>query len=268
MLLDRSLGADPGYFRFLLSMLVRGRAAIPSDGVGMIAEWASAAVRQAGGAVELAAPVVELEMEAAGLRVAAVRTADGRRLSARQVVLAVDAPAARGLLAGVDDAAAARLPQESTSSVTAAFALRLPLYSGRSIVVNAAPGGPGSPRVDLLCQTTNITRPSAPDGPHILLATRVTTGGAPVEGLVEAVGELVGRWAPGFDWEGSAEPIGVHEHRFAALRPLAGVRRGLPGPRTRVENLVLAGDLTAHGSIEGAVESGSRAAGIVDALIP
>ena len=52
--LDRTLSADPGYFRFLLSMLVRGPAVIPSDGLGMLAEWTSAAVRQDGGAVELA----------------------------------------------------------------------------------------------------------------------------------------------------------------------------------------------------------------------
>ena len=40
--LDRSLGADEGYFRFLMSMLARGPAVIPSDGLGMIAEWTSA----------------------------------------------------------------------------------------------------------------------------------------------------------------------------------------------------------------------------------
>ena len=49
---------------------------------------------------------------------------------------------------------------------------------------------------------------------------------------------------------------------------MVGVRRELPGPRTALENLVLAGDLTTHPSIEGAVSSGSRAAEIADALIP
>ncbi len=85
---------------------------------------------------------------------------------------------------------------------------------------------------------------------------------------MEAVGELVGRWAPRFDWAGLAEPIGVHEHPFAQFRPLVGVREGLPGVRTAVENLLLAGDLTTHPSIEGAVSSGFRAAEIVDALTP
>lgn len=266
--LDRSLGADEGYFRFLMSMLARGPAVIPSDGLGMVAEWTSAAIRQAGGAVELGTRVAGFETDQDGRRVTGVRTEDGRVVRGRHVVLAVDAPAARVLLAPLDPAAADRMPREAASSVSAAFALRRPLYRGRSIVLNAAPGADDGSRVDLLCQTTNITRPGASDGPHILLATRVTTGGGGPDGLVEAVGELVGRWAPRFDWAGLAEPIGVHEHPFAQFRPLVGVREGLPGVRTAVENLLLAGDLTTHPSIEGAVSSGFRAAEIVDALTP
>jgi hydroxysqualene dehydroxylase len=60
----------------------------------------------------------------------------------------------------------------------------------------------------------------------------------------------------------------VYEHPFAQFRPLPGVRRDLPGPRTAVENLLLAGDLTRHPSVEGAIASGARAAEVVDALIP
>ncbi|HEX2502535.1 MAG TPA: FAD-dependent oxidoreductase [Miltoncostaeaceae bacterium] len=267
ILLDRSLGADTGYFRFLMGMLARGPAVIPSDGLGMIAEWTSAAVRQGGGTVELNVRATGLEPGTAGLRVAAVATDDGRRLEARQVVLATEAPAAADLLAPLDPASAARLPSDAASSATAAFALRTPLYRGRAILLNADRDG-GARRVDLICQTTNVTRPGAPEGPHILLATRVTTGGAGADGLVEATGDLVRRWAPGYDWAGRAEPIGVYEHRFAQFRPVSGVRRDLPGPRTALENLVLAGDLTTHPSIEGAVDSGARAAGIVDALLP
>ena len=265
---DRSLAADAGYFRFLLAMLAKGTSVIPSDGMGMIAEWTSAAVRQAGGVVELGGRVEGLEPDAAGRRIAAVRTADGRRLSARHVVLAVDAPAARALLEPLDPAAASRLPIEPASSATAAFALAAPLYRGRTILVNAASGRADEPRVDLVCQTTNITRPGAPDGPHIVLATTVTTDGGTADGLVESVGRLVARWAPRFDWAGLAEPIGVYEHRFAQYRPRPGVRRALPGPRTAVDNLILAGDMTTHPSIEGAVSSGTRAAGIVAALLP
>lgn len=267
--LDRSLSADEGYFRFLMSMLARGPSVIPSDGLGMVAEWTSAAIRQTGGEVEFGARVTAVEMAGDGRRATGVRTQDGRVLGARHVVLAVEAPVARELLEPLDAEAAGRLPGEAASSVSAAFALRRPLYRGRSIVLNASPAeGDDRARIDLLCQTTNITRPGSPDGPHILLATRVTTSGGSAEGLVEAVGDLVRRWAPRFDWAGLAEPLGVHAHPFAQFRPLPGVRARLPGPRTAVDNLVLAGDLTHHPSIEGAVSSGVRAAEIVDALSP
>ncbi len=256
ILLDRTLGADTGYFRFLLGMLARAPAVIPSDGLGMIAEWTSAAVRQAGGTIDLGVRAVELELDAAGRRVAAVRTDDGRRIESRHVVLAAEAPSARGLLAPLDPGSAERLPADPASSATAAFALRRPLYRGRVILLNADSEPAGAPRVNLLCQTTNITRPGAPEGPHILLATRVTTQGPGAEGLVEAVGELVRRWAPGYDWAGLAEAIDVYDHPFAQFRPTSGVRRSLPGPRTAVENLILAGDLTVHPSIEGAVFKG------------
>jgi phytoene dehydrogenase-like protein len=268
VLLDRSLAADAGYFRFLLAMLARGPAVIPSDGLGMVAEWTTAAIRQAGGMVELGVRVAALEPDANGRRVEAVLMEDGRRLRARQVVLAVEAPAAREFLTPLDPAAAGRLPTEAASSVGAAFELRTPLYRGRTILLNADPASGERPRVDLLCQTTNITRPGAVEGPHILLATTVTTGGVPGDGLVDAVGALVRRWAPGYDWAGLAQPIGVYEHPFAQFRPLPGVRRDLPGPRTSLENLVLAGDLTRHPSVEGAVSSGARAAEVVNALIP
>jgi phytoene dehydrogenase-like protein len=268
ILLDRTLGADTGYFRFLLGMLARAPSVIPSDGLGMIAEWTSAAVRGAGGRVDLGVRALELEPDPAGRRVVAVRTDDGRRLEAGHVVLATDAPAAAGLISPLDPGSAARLPSEAATSATAAFALRTPLYRGRVILVNALREPPGAPRVDLMCQTTNITRPGAPEGPHILLATRITTQGGGSGDLVEATGELVRRWTPGYDWAGLAEPIDVYEHAFAQFRPLPGVRASLPGPRTALDNLILAGDLTAHPSIEGAVSSGGRAADIVDALIP
>jgi phytoene dehydrogenase-like protein len=268
ILLDRSLGADPGYFRFLVRMLARGPAAIPSDGLGMIAEWTSAAVRQAGGTIELGVRAAALEPDAAGRRVAAVTTDDGRRIAASQVVLAAEAPAAARLLQPLDADSAGRLPSEPASSATAAFALRTPLYRGRVILLNADRDPPGTPRVDLLCQTTNITRPGAPEGPHILLATRVTTQDGGPDGLAEATRDLVRRWTPGYDWDELAELIDVYEHPFAQYRPLSGVRRELPGPRTAIENLSLAGDLTTHPSIEGAVASGGRAAEIVDALLP
>lgn len=265
--LDRSLSADPGYFRFLLGMLGRGPAVIPSDGLGMIAEWAAASIRQREGRIETGARVTALETDAGRTRVEGVRLADGRRIEADVVVLATEAPAASRLLAEADPATASRMPDRAASSVTAAFALSQPLYSGKVIVLDCDPDPRPERRVDLICQTTNVTRPKAVEGPHVLLATRVTTGGDTAEGIEEATERLVARWAPRFAFSRLAEHIGTYEHHFAQFRPLPGVRAELPGTRTALANLVLAGDLTRHPSIEGAVGSGRHAASVVAQML-
>ncbi len=265
--LDRALSADPGYFLFLMSMLVRGPSVLPSDGLGMMADWAAAAIRQRGGLLEFGVRAQALTTDTNG-RIASVRTDDGRDFAARQFVVAVEAPAAARLLRDVDPALVARLPTQAASVTTARFALARSLYSGRTILVNAAQDPSPGPRIDLLCQTTNVTRPGAVGGPHILLATSVTTPQAgPAAGVEEAVENTVRRWSPGFPFARFAQSLGVVTHPFAQYRPSAGVRRRLPGARTAVENLVLAGDLTHHPSIEGAITSGREAARVVDALL-
>lgn len=262
---DRSLDTDAGYFRFLIGMMARGPAIIPSDGVGMIAEWTAASVRQHGGGVRTQATVEAIEADPSG-GAAGVRLEGGEFVAAEQIVLATDAPVASRLLAGLDPATAARMPEFPASSVTAAFALASPLYSGRAIVIECDPDPDPRVRLDLVCQTTNVTRPGAVEGPHILLAMRVTTGGDPLDGVEEAAERAIAKWSPGFPFSQVAEHIGTFVQPFAQYRALPGVREDLPGPRTAAENVVLAGDLTRHPSIEGAVSSGEEAARIVSTL--
>lgn len=267
ILLDRELGADSGYFRFLLSALARGPAVIPSDGVGMLAEWALATIIARGAVVETGVRATSLALDAGGRRVTGVRLADGREIAARAVVLAVDAPAARSLLEPIDPGLADRLPSALTGCVTAAYLLDAPLYRGRTLLLNGASAGVG-PRVDLVCQTTNVTRPTG-TGPHVVLALSITGEDAPPDhgDLDAAVAATMRRWAPRFAWRRQARLVEVFEHRFAQFRSLPGVRDALPGPASgRLANLVLAGDLTAHSSIEGAVSSGTAAAAAVASL--
>ncbi|MGI9539539.1 MAG: FAD-dependent oxidoreductase [Miltoncostaeaceae bacterium] len=266
--LDHSLSADAGYFRFLLASMARGPAVIPSDGQGMLADWACAALGQRGGDVALGSTVEALELDGRGERIVAARTADGDTIEGDWFVLAVDPQAARRLLEPLDDASAARVPAEPASVVTASFALSQPLYRGRAVLVNTAARPTDGPHVDVLCQTTNTIRPGSPAGTHIVLAGCVTTDGRSGEGLAGVVERQVAEWAPRFAWSEHAEPIEIVEYSWAQYRPLPGVRSSLPGPRTAVHNLLLAGDITTHPSVEGAVASGHRAASIIDALVP
>ncbi len=81
--------------------------------------------------------------------------------------------------------------------------------------------------------------------------------------VVEALGQAQQRGqpvTPAANW--------LLDNHYLVEDTVVEVRRDLPGPRTSVENLILAGDATTHPSIEGAVSSGVRAAEIVDALTP
>lgn len=267
--LDRSLSSDPGYFRFLMHMLVRGRAVIPVDGHGMIAEWATASVRQHGGEVRTGAAVAGIRVPEGGHgRAIGVLLDDGTEIDARFVVLATEAPAARALLAPHDAASAGRIPTQAAGVATLVYLLDAPFHSGRSIILNGSPDV-GEPRIDLVCQQSNLTRPGG-GASHVLLATHVTTGGdpdPPRDALEAEMARLAVRWSPGYDWARHSRLAEVVIEPFAQFRVPPGVRRELPGPRTSLENVILAGDLTLHPSFEGAVGSGRRAADIVSALI-
>jgi phytoene dehydrogenase-like protein len=262
--LDRTLGADAAYFRFLMSMLARGPAVTPVDGHGMIAERATEDLRRRGGEVRTGTPVAAVTTDEAGTRATGVRLVDGGEIRARSVVLATAAPAAVELLRPHDPDAADHVPTEPASSVTLGYLLSRPLYHGRTIVLNSAPGGEG-PRIDLVCQTTNTIRPEG-GTPHVLLAMSITTGTddePDADALAAATEALIERWVPGFDLARNGRLVEVILHPFAQFRVTPGVRTRLPGARTRVAGLVLAGDLTAHPSIEGAVASGRVAAEVV-----
>ncbi|MBI2684635.1 MAG: FAD-dependent oxidoreductase [Actinobacteria bacterium] len=265
--LDRSLETDAGYLRFVLRAMARGPASIPTDGLGQIAEWLAAALRRDGGVIRTSARVEGFAVGASG-RVESVRLAGGARAPADWVILAVGTPDARRLLEPLDAASARRLPTERASVVSASFRLRRPLYAGRTVLINGDRGARPERWVDVVCQTSNVTRPGVGEGRHILQATRTTTGSdVGGEGLVEAVAGVVARWSPSYPWARDAELIEVVEHLGAQYRPLPGVRARLPGPRTAVPNVILAGDVTTHPSLEGAVRAGRLAASVVSARI-
>lgn len=266
--LDPALESDAGYFRFLLRMLVSGRAAIPVEGHGMIAEWAAASVVQGGGVIRTTSPVAEIVVGDSG-RATGVRLDDGEVLSADAVVVAAQAPAARRLFAPHDPRAATSLDVDPAGVTTLIYTLDRPLHSGQVIVLNSAPRASGR-RIDLVCQESNLTRPCL-GPPYVLLATCVHGGaGTPphVSGLEGEMARMVGRWSPGFDWGRHARLANVVVEEFAQFRVPPGARRALPGVRTAIPNLLLAGDVTAHPSIEGAVSSGFRAADVVSATQP
>ena len=276
---DRGLRSDAGYFRFLMKMLLRGRAVIPVEGHGMIAAWTAARVDQLGGEVRCGARVAEVVTDpddrgrAVGVRV------DGEVIPAECVVVATEAPAARALLADLDRQGARALDLQPRGVTTLVYSLAQSFHSGKTIVLNGAPGaGPGDDgrragagggvRIDLVCQESNLLRPGMGEGAR-LLATSVH-GDAPApdaDALAAEMERLAGMWNPGYPWGRVATLEDVVEHPWAQFAVPPGVRDDLPDAATGLENVFLAGDVTMHPSVEGAVASGERAAQVVNGYV-
>ena len=229
-----------------MSMLARGPSVIPSDGLGMIAEWTSA-VDPPGGRGGGARHAGRGARDRRPGRAPGDRRAHRGRPSsaARHVVLAVEAPAARGLLAPLDPAAADRMPREAASSVSAPpsrCAARS--TAGRSIVLNARRAARGRRLARRSAVPDHQHHPPgrARRAAHPARHARHDRRGGGADGLVEAVGDA-GRGAGRRASTGRASPSRSASTSTPSPSsvPSPGVRERLPGPRTAVENLVLAG---------------------------
>lgn len=261
---DHELASDAGYFRFLLRMMLRGRAVIPVEGHGMIGAWTAARVRQLGGDVRTGCAVSELVTTADDRgRVTGVRLADGAELAADAVVVACGVEPARQLLGELDRQAARALDLRPRGVTTLAYRLRASFHTGRTIVLNAAPRMADEPRIDLVCQESNLLRPGMGEGARLLATCVHGDAGEPEpDALAQAMARMAASWNPGFPWGEMAALEEVVVHPWAQFAVPPGVRDDLPDAATGLTNVFLAGDFTAHPSVEGAVGSGERAADV------
>ncbi|MFM8828412.1 MAG: FAD-dependent oxidoreductase [Actinomycetota bacterium] len=287
---DRSLGSDAGYFRFLMKMLLRGRAVIPVEGHGMIAAWAAARVEQLGGEVRCGARVIEIVTDPDDRgRAVGVRMDDGQVIGAGCVVVATEAPAARGLLEDIDRQTARALDVQPRGVTTLVYSLSESFHSGRTNVLNAAPAPDAAApvhdgataladaaaapdesgfRIDLVCQESNLLRPGMGHGARLLATSVHGDAGAPdADALAAEMQALAEAWNPGYPWAQVASLEDVVVHPWAQFAVPPGARDELPDAATGLENVFLAGDVTMHPSVEGAVASGERAAQVVGAFV-
>jgi uncharacterized protein with NAD-binding domain and iron-sulfur cluster len=257
ILLDPALGTSAAVLLFTFKMLSEGDTAVPAAGMGdvarRLAEQLPAGTVRTGVAVEA--------VLAEGGRAAGVRTRDGLQIAAADVVLAVEAPAARRLAATVD--AELAVPAGALGCTTVWFAAaghEAPL-PGRAIWLNAAgheaaaarppnDGGDAggdddhAPAVSHAVTMTEVApeyaAPDARHGRHLVAATAV---GAPATlddgALVPRMrAELAAmRAAAGFDAGAALVPVAVDRVPYAqfAQPPGARARRtpasaGLPRP--------------------------------------
>lgn len=218
-----------------------------------------------GGAVHVRAQVAELELDAD--RVAAVRLRDGRRIAAGACIAAVPPAALATLLPpAVRDTAFAGLDRFASSPIVCAH-----LWLDRVVLDEPFLGCLGT-ATQWFFNRTALNGLDPRDGQR--LGAVISAGRELVDWPVERIGAQVAADLRAVLPAARAATVRrciVVKEKAATISCTPAAERARPGAETPLRNLLLAGDWTATGlppTIEGAVQSGQRAAQLLAAHRP
>jgi phytoene dehydrogenase-like protein len=244
--LDRSLSTSMAVFRYTFEKFSTGHAAVPATGMGAIPRQLAAGARDAGASLH-----AETEVEALqACDGEATLDLGGETTTADAAVVATDPPTARELT-GVET-----IPTEGRGCVTQFYSLpaETELPTGGRLLLNA-----GGTEPNQVVAHSAVAPGHAPVGSQLLSATFL---GEPADGDAELAGktrDALASWFPEMTFD-DLEPRHVERVPFAQFAQPPGFRESLPDPDAPDGPVVLAGEYTRWSSIQGALESGRRAA--------
>lgn len=234
-MLDTTLSGSSRMFEFLFRLFSLGDAAVPAGGMGAIPAQLAAA---------LPAGSVRLETRVEAVEKGAVRLAAGGRLTARAVVVAAEAGEARRLLKVDGDI--------GWRSVWCLY------FSSREAPIDEpllVLGGGGRGPITTLAVMSHVAPGYAPEGQHLISISVVGYDLRDAGSLVSAVRAQARRWFGPMaeEWR----PLRHYhiEHALPAVQPLEP-----SAPPEIAPGIYVCGDWRATASINGALESGRRAA--------
>jgi phytoene dehydrogenase-like protein len=240
--LDRSLSTSKRAFEYSFRMLSEGYATVPARGMAAIPEQLAERARTAGADIETGTAVHAVEPDGEGVR---AETGDGPA-RADAAVVATD-PRTAGELTGVDT------PTEWRGCVTQYYRLDGRLDTGRRLLLNADGEAPNE-----VVPVSAVAPEQAHEGETLVSATFLGDREEDDAELAALTESALAAWHP----ERSLSVEAVHTARveFAQFAQPPGVHEGLPDPDGPDGPVYLAGDYTLDSSIDGALESGRRAA--------
>jgi phytoene dehydrogenase-like protein len=243
-LLDRELSSSARMLYFLFKMLASGKTVIPEGGMGEITTQLAAHLPP--GAIRLETRVegiVEADERAVG-----VTLTGGEEMQGDAVVVATDAPSAAALT-GLE------MPTDGMPVACVYFASTEKLYDGPTLLLNANSGA----FVNNAVQISNVSASYAPKGQHLLSATVLGAPEMSDADLTARCREDMASWFPGKDLS-KLRQVGIYRIKFAQFRQPPSVFATLPPNATPTAGLFLAGEYTESSSINGAMQSGAKAA--------
>ncbi len=234
--LERALNTSAHLFRYYFRCFSAGNAALPAQGMERLPLALAEPLK---GLITTEAPVARVSRTEAKLR-------DGRLIGAGQVVLATDGVSAAKLL-GED-------PVSYKATVTSYFAAPEAPTNLPILILDGEGTGPANH----VAVVSNVAPLYAPAGSHLISVSGVDDAAEDPEGFRMEAPKQLRRWF------GSTVDGWNHLRTYripeALPRHPAGSlpRRGERPPRT--DGIVVAGDYTEFGAIQGAMLSGRRAA--------
>jgi phytoene dehydrogenase-like protein len=244
ILLDHELSSSARTLFFTLKMLASGRTVVPEQGMGAIAEQLAS---------KLPAKCLYLETRVEGIvpadgRAVGVTLTGGEEMQGDAIVIATDVENAQHFTQ-------TELPNEAVSATCVYFATTESLYTGPRLLLNADPGA----FVNNAIQISNVSPMYAPKGQHLLSATVLGLPEMSDQDLVTRCRSDISSWFPHKDLA-NLRHLATYRTRFAQFRQPPGIFARLPTNLTPTAGLVLAGEYTESSSIQGAMESGEKAA--------
>ena len=242
--LERSLETAAAVFLFDFAMFALGRASLPAGGMAAIpAQMAGC----------LPADAIRLNCRVRAVSPGRVELNDGSTLTAPEVIVAAELPAAARLLPTAFCGPWTNRREKSTTLV--AFAADRSPLSSPTLVVSGDEAGP----IDNLTVPSDVAAGYAPPGAAVIcVSVRSGTAGFGDEHLAAAIrGQAAG-------WFGSQVEGWRHlrtiDIRHALPDESPAARRLRPPSPRLASGLVLCGDFCTAASINGALVSGRRAA--------
>jgi len=249
--LDRSLSASRVVFEYTFKMLTEGRAAVPAGGMGAIPRQLADGAREAGAGIETGTDVEAVTADGGEVLV----EAGGESLVADAAVVATDPGSARRLTGRED------IPTGGVGCVTQYFSLPTTqqLDTRGRLLLNAADARPNQVAV-----LSDVAEEYAPEGTHLLSATFLGEQSASDDDLAADVWERLVSWYPENRFD-DLELLRTDRVPFAQPAQPPGFYRERPAVDAPEGPVYLAGDYTEWAAIQGAMESGRRAARAVGA---
>lgn len=251
--LDRSLQTSAKCFEFDFKMLSEGGTCVPAGGMGQVSRQLAAPLR-AQDRIKLNTRAAALLTE--GARVVGTRLDDGSERRADAVVIATPAPEAERL-SGI------AMPEGSVQTVTLYFSGGEQLYRGKKIVLNAARDA----FVNNAQLMSNVAPEYAPSGRHLLSVT--VLGNPPLDDeelFVRALADVRVMFAGDQRAQRALDtyvPLRLYRISYAQFAQPPGLHPHLPDNDTDRPGLYFAAEFTEASSINAAMISGEKCAGLL-----